>query len=167
VSPETRPGAGAGEIEGLSSGRASGVPGALEASMLLLSGAGLGIVLMKSEMASWYRLFEMFRFDSFRLYGVLGSAVASGALGIGALRRLGMRSRQGVPITIPAKAQTPLFARYALGGLLFGVGWGFLGACPGPIFAWLGGGESIYLVPLFSAMMGTWTYGAIRNRLPH
>jgi len=159
--------AAAAEIEGLTAGRAAGIPRAREAAMLLLSGVGLGIVLMKSEMASWYRLFEMFRFESFRLYGLLGSAVASGALGVGVLRRLGMRSREGTPIAIPGKAQTPWFARYALGGLVFGVGWGFLGACPGPIFAWLGGGESIYLVPLISAMMGTWAYGAVRGRLPH
>lgn len=164
-SPGGRP--GAGEIEGLTAGREPGVPSAGESVLLLALGVGFGVVLMKAEVVSWYRIFEMFRFDSFHLYGVIGSAVATAALGIELLRRLGLRSREGRPIEIPGKAHTPWFARYLLGGTVFGLGWGLLGACPGPLFAWIGGGEAIYLVPLVSAILGTWTYGAVRDRLPH
>lgn len=158
---------GADELEGLTAGRPASTPSLRESAFLLALGIGFGTVLMKSEVASWYRIFEMFRFESFRLYGVIGSAIATAALGIALLRRLALRSQSGDPIVIPPKATTPWYARYLLGGIVFGFGWGLLGACPGPIFAWLGAGQSIYLVPLGAAMLGTCAYGAVRSRLPH
>jgi uncharacterized membrane protein YedE/YeeE len=158
---------GRGELEGLTSDRSEGLPSRLEGLLLFLAGVGFGIALMRSEVASWYRIFEMFRFDSFHLFGVIGSAVATAALGMALLRRFGVRSLTGGSIAIDRKARTPWLARYLLGGTLFGVGWALVGACPGPIFAWLGAGASIYLVPLASALLGTWAYGAVRDRLPH
>ena len=156
-----------GELEGLTAGRPASAPNSRESALLLVLGIAFGIVLMKAEVVSWYRIFEMFRFESFRLFGVIGSAIATAAFGLALLRRLAIRSRSGDPIVIPPKARTPWYARYLLGGIVFGVGWGLLGACPGPIFAWLGAGESIYLVPLGSAMLGTWAYGTVRDWLPH
>lgn len=133
----------------------------------LLLGAALGILFVKSEVLSWYRIQEMFRFDSFHMYGVIGSALAVASTSLWLMRRLQARTFQGHAIHVPAKAWDGLGTRYWAGGFVFGLGWALLGACPGPIFALIGAGHSVYIVALASAAAGTLCYGAIRNRLPH
>ncbi len=133
----------------------------------LLLGMLFGFVLIKSEVVSWFRIQEMFRFQSFHMYGIIGSAVLTGMISLQVIRRLGLRSARGEPIAIPAKDSTPFQRRYWLGGGIFGLGWGLLGACPGPIFALIGSGATIMIVAFASAIAGTWTYGVLRNRLPH
>lgn len=125
-----------------------------------------GIVLTKSEVISWFRIQEMFRFQAFHMYGIIGSAVITAAASLQLLKRLGARSLDGQAITIPPKA-LGRGTRYWLGGACFGLGWAFVGACPGPLFALLGSGISVVLVILLGAIGGTWTYGALRPRLPH
>ena len=132
----------------------------------LVVGALFGIVLTKSEVISWFRIQEMFRFQAFHMYGVIGFAVITAALALQAIKRLGLRSLDGQPIMLPPKAMGR-GTRYWLGGSLFGIGWALVGACPGPLFALLGNGLSVILVVLAGGVAGTWTYGALRPRLPH
>ena len=132
-----------------------------------LLGAGLGAVFVLSEVASWYRIQEMFRFDAFHLFGVIGSALAVAAGSLWALRRFGLRTASGAPIVVAPKAWAGVGTRYWAGGTVFGLGWALLGACPGPIFALIGGGVSVMLVGLAAALAGTWAYAALRPRLPH
>ncbi len=136
----------------------------------LLTGTLLGFVFVLSEVVSWYRIQEMFRFQSFHMYGIIGMAVTVGALFLQILKRSGMTSLSGDPIRTQPKewggGRIP-GARYWIGGTLFGMGWALLGACPGPIFALLGSGISVMLTPLAAALVGTWTYAALRPRLPH
>jgi len=129
-------------------------------------GTLFGIVLTRSEVISWFRIQEMFRFQSFRMYGIIGSAVLTAAVSIQLINRLGVRSLSGEPIVVPTKALGQ-GTRYWLGGTLFGLGWALVGACPGPLFALVGAGVPVMLVPLVSAVAGTWLYGALRPRLPH
>jgi uncharacterized protein len=136
---------------------------------LLYLGAGalLGIVFVKSEVLSWYRIQEMFRFQGFHMYGVMCSALLVAATGVLALRRLRARTLDGDAIAIPPKPMTPRGARFWMGGTVFGLGWGLLGACPGPMFALVGAGVTSMLVAIISALAGTWLYGALQARLPH
>ena len=129
-------------------------------------GCLFGIVLTKSEVVSWFRIQEMFRFQSFHMYGVMGSAVAVAAVSIGLLRRFGVQTFTGEPISIPVKELGKGY-RYWIGGTIFGVGWALTGACPGPLFALVGSGESVFAVAVISALAGTWTYGYLRPSLPH
>ena len=135
-----------------------------------LLGVYLGVVFIESQVASWFRIYEMFRFDSFHMYGIIGSAIATAAISIWAIKKLGVRTAYGEPIRLAPKRwgrnRIP-GARYWMGGMAFGLGWALLGACPGPIFALLGGGVSVMVVALASALAGTWTYAALRDRLPH
>lgn len=131
----------------------------------LTAGTYFGFVLIKTEVISWYRIQEMFRFDAFHMYGVIGSAVLVGALSIWLIRRSQAKAWNGEVISFTPKAAT--YTRYTLGGTLFGLGWALTGACPGPILALVGGGLSVFLVVLFSAILGTWTYGLLRPKLPH
>ena len=131
-----------------------------------LLGLLFGIVLTKSEVISWFRIQEMFRFQAFHMYGIIGSAVLVAGVSLQLIRRLGARSLDGQAISIPPKV-LGAGTRYWLGGACFGLGWAFVGACPGPLFALLGSGISVVLVILASAIAGTWTYGALRPRLPH
>ncbi|EYB68162.1 hypothetical protein DEIPH_ctg026orf0069 [Deinococcus phoenicis] len=130
----------------------------------LLAGLFFGVVLVKSEAASWYRIQEMFRFESFHMFGLIGSAVLTGLLTTTWLRRAG-RTREGEAVRITPKE--PGWRRYVFGGLTFGVGWGLAGVCPGPIFVLLGAGVWPILIVLISALLGTYLYGALRDRLPH
>lgn len=125
-----------------------------------------GIVLTKAEVISWFRIQEMFRFQSFHMYGIIGSAVVVAAIGLQLVRRLELRALDGQPIDIPPKVMGR-GTRYWAGGAMFGLGWGLVGACPAPLLALLGAGVSVILVPLASAIAGTWLYGALRPRLPH
>lgn len=129
-----------------------------------LVGVFFGIVFVKAEVISWFRIQEMFRFDSFHMYGVIGTAVVVGLISLQLIKRLAIKTLQGDPITIAPKQ----FSKGQIyGGLLFGFGWAITGACPGPLFAQIGAGYSVVAVTLLSAIAGTWVYGAIRNRLPH
>ncbi len=131
----------------------------------LLVGMMFGLVLVKSEAASWYRIQEMFRFQSFHMYGVIGSAVITGLISTRLLRALRKESLGGEAISVTPKAMT--WKRYVFGGLLFGTGWGLAGVCPGPIFALLGAGVAPMLIVLLFALLGTWFYGVVQTKLPH
>ena len=132
----------------------------------LLMGGAFGLVLMKSEAISWFRIQEMFRFQSFHMFGILGCAVVTAGLTLRLLQRFGVRSLDGQPIGLEPKVMGS-GARYAIGGTCFGLGWALIGACPGPLFALLGAGISVMSVAIVSAMAGTWTYAMLRERLPH
>jgi uncharacterized protein len=135
-------------------------------ALYLLLGVAFGIVLTKSEVISWFRIQEMFRFQAFHMYGVIGTAVAVAVIGLWLVRRLGVRALDGQPIVVPPKVMGS-GTRYWLGGTLFGLGWALVGACPGPLFALLGNGIVIILVPIISALVGTRLYGSLRPHLPH
>jgi len=132
-----------------------------------LLGVFLGFVFTRAEVVSWFRIQEMFRFQSFHMYGIIGSAVAVGALSIWLLKRFSVRSVTNRPLEIPADDFSPPGYQYWLGGTAFGLGWGLLGACPGPIYVLIGNGVTVMVVAFLSAVAGAWTYGALRHRLPH
>ena len=132
----------------------------------LLLGIAFGIVLTRSEVLSWFRIEEMFRFQSFRMYGIIGSAIATAALSIALIKKSVLRSASGEAIAIPKKT-LGTGARYAIGGTIFGLGWALTGACPGPLFALIGNGVSVMAVAVLSALIGTWVYALLRPRLPH
>lgn len=131
----------------------------------LVTGIVFGIILSKSEVISWFRIYEMFNFQSFHMFGVIGSAVAVGLLFTRAIKIFNVKSIDGVPITIAPKER--LFKANLLGGILFGLGWAMTGACPGPMFVLIGHGASIFLLVIASAMFGTFLYGLVKDRLPH
>lgn len=132
----------------------------------LFSGLFFGFVLIKSEVVSWFRIQEMFRFDSFHMYGVLGSAILVGALSLQIINRLNLKDLQGNPMKLETKDNTRT-RQYVIGGLLFGLGWALTGACPGPLYVLTGSGLFIMIVPLFSAIAGAWIYGLLKPKLPH
>lgn len=132
----------------------------------LVIGMVFGFVLMKSEVVSWFRIQEMFRFDAFHMYGIIGLAVVVGIISIQIIKRKNVKDLNGNPITIEPKDSSQM-KRYIIGGTVFGLGWALLGACPGPMFALLGSGLTIMIIPIIAAVAGTYTYGAIKNYLPH
>lgn len=132
----------------------------------LLIGTAFGFVLVKSEVVSWFRIQEMFRFDSIHMYGIIGLAVIVGIISVQIIKRKNMNDAQGNPITIPPKDPSQV-KRYIIGGSMFGLGWALLGACPGPMFALLGTGLTIMVIPILAAIAGTFTYGVLREKLPH
>ncbi len=131
----------------------------------LLIGILFGIVMTKSEAISWYRIQEMFRFQSFHMYGIIGSALAVGVVMVAYLKRKEVKSLDGDIITFTDKNFS--IPRYLLGGIVFGLGWALSGACPGPMYTLLGNGFSVFLVVIASAVLGTFTYGLLRDVLPH
>lgn len=133
----------------------------------LLFGILFGVVLVKSEVVSWFRIQEMFRFDSIHMYGIIGLAVIIGGLSIQLIKRLNIRTIHGEPIEIPPKDWSGTGTRYWAGGIVFGLGWALLGACPGPIFALIGSGISVMILALLGALVGTWSYAFLSTRLPH
>ena len=142
-----------------------------------LSGAGLlvylaigtyfGIVVTKGEVVSWFRIQEMFRFQSFHMYGVIATALAVAMVSLALIKSRRVRTVRGDEIVVPPKELGRRGYRYWIGGTLFGLGWSLAGACPGPIFALIGNGVTVYGVVLLSALLGTWLYGVLRPRLPH
>ena len=130
----------------------------------LVLGTLFGIILTKSEVVSWFRIQEMFRFQSFHMYGVIGSAILVGMVSIQLIKRNQLRSLDGAPIII---ADKQFNHGVWLGGFLFGLGWAITGACPGPLFAQLGSGSGSAAVLIVAALAGTWTYSALREKLPH
>ena len=129
-----------------------------------IAGALFGIVLVKSQVISWFRIQEMFRLQSFHMYGVIGSAVAVGMLSVWLIKRFQVKTIDGEEITFHPKQYNK---GNIIGGLLFGFGWAMTGACPGPLFAQIGTGAGVIFVTILSAIAGTWTYGYFRDRLPH
>lgn len=131
----------------------------------LVAGIVLGIVMVQSEAASWYRIHEMFLFESIHMYGLMGTAVAVGLAGVWAIRRFRLRDVDGNPIVVEGK--DPSWRRNLFGGLAFGVGWGLIGACPGPLFVLSGMGYASALVMLSAALGGAFVYGLAYKKLPH
>lgn len=129
----------------------------------LIMGIVFGIILVKAEVLSWFRIQEMFRLQSFHMFGVIGSAVVVGALSVFLIKKFNIKTIYGETIVIPDKT----FNKGQIyGGLIFGFGWALTGACPGPLFAQIGTGATVILATLFSAIAGTWVYGYFRNKLP-
>lgn len=131
----------------------------------LFVGIFFGIVLVKSEAVSWYRIYEMFRFQSFHMYGIIGTAVSSGILFLQISKKYHIKSMIGSEIFVPKKESG--FLRYVIGGAIFGLGWGLIGACPGPMYVLVGTGIFSILIVILFAIIGTLIYGAIKNKLPH
>ncbi len=131
----------------------------------LLLGTLFGVVLVKAQVVSWYRIQEMFRFQSFHMFGVIGSAVVVAGATTWALRRAGARTLDGERLHAVAKG--PIGIHHLLGGVVFGLGWAATGACPGPVLALVGAGLPAFAVVLFAATAGTACYGLVRHRLPH
>jgi uncharacterized membrane protein YedE/YeeE len=135
-------------------------------TVYFVMGVLFGIVLTKGELVSWYRIQEALRFKGLYLYLVFASALAVAAPGFALLKRRGARSLSGEPIAMPPKVMGR-GVRYVAGGAIFGLGWGIVGACPGPLFALVGAGVAVMAVVCVAAVAGTWTYGYLRPRLPH
>jgi uncharacterized membrane protein YedE/YeeE len=133
--------------------------------LLILFGILFGITLTKGEIVSWYRIQEMFRFQSFHMYGVIGSAVVLGALFLQVAKRMGLKAPDGSPlatVTYPKRVW-----QYLIGGTFFGLGWALTGACPGPMYILLGNGFTVILVVIAGAFLGTLAYGYLKPYLPH
>jgi len=131
----------------------------------LAIGVLFGIVMTKSEAISWFRIQEMFRFESFHMYGIIGTAVILGALMTAGIKRIHLRNMSGDEIKFQPKSFS--IPRYLLGGIVFGLGWALTGACPGPMFTLLGHGIWSIILVIVSAILGTYAYGVLRPRLPH
>lgn len=130
----------------------------------LVVGVLFGIVFVKAEVISWFRIQEMFRFQSFHMYGVIGSAVVVGMISVLLIKRFNIKTIYGEPVQLHPKKFNK---GQVIGGLLFGLGWAVTGACPGPLFAQIGTGATVIIVVLLSAIAGTWVYGRFRDKLPH
>lgn len=130
----------------------------------LLFGTFFGIILVKAEVVSWFRIQEMFRFESFHMYGVIGTAVCVGALSVFLIKKFNIKTLDGEEIKFSNKE---INKGQVIGGLMFGLGWAITGACPGPLFAQVGYGYSVVAITILSAIAGTWTYGKFRDKLPH
>ncbi|WP_459926312.1 DUF6691 family protein [Flavobacterium covae] len=128
-------------------------------------GLFFGIVLTKAEAVSWYRIYEMFMFQSFHMYGIISVAILVGVLGIRLIKKKELTDVEGRPILIPDKDISVV--RYLLGGIIFGLGWALVGACPGPIFILLGTGVPAIFIVLLGALLGTFVYGLLKDKLPH
>jgi uncharacterized protein len=130
----------------------------------LLVGIAFGIVFIKGEIVSWFRIQEMFRFQSFHMYGVIGSAIVVGIISILIIKKFNIKTLSGEKIEIAPKK----FDKGQIyGGLIFGFGWAITGACPGPLYAQIGTGATVIVVTLLSAIFGTWVYGKLDSKLPH
>ena len=130
----------------------------------LIVGIFFGIVFVKAEIISWFRIQEMFHLESFHMYGVIGCAVAVGLVSVQLIKKFNIKTLDGEKIEIQPKT----FSKGQIyGGLMFGFGWAITGACPGPLFAQIGTGATVIVVTLLSAIAGTWVYGLIKDKLPH
>jgi len=130
----------------------------------LILGTLFGIVLVKAEVISWFRIQEMFRFESFHMYGIIGSAILVGIISIQLIKYFKIKSIKGEELNPQPKKFTK---NNFYGGLFFGLGWSLIGACPGPLYALLGAGNYTIIVALLFAILGVWFYGSIKNKLPH
>ncbi|QCE42520.1 DUF6691 family protein [Psychroserpens sp. NJDZ02] len=133
--------------------------------LFIFIGLCFGIIMYKSEASSWFRIYEMFRFEAFHMYGIIGTALAFGILFVQIIKRYKVKSFDGHPIIIAPKEKS--FSRYLLGGIIFGLGWALVGACPGPIFVLIGAGYLPVIIVFLSAALGTFLYGVLKDKLPH
>lgn len=131
----------------------------------LLIGALFGITMYKSEAASWFRIYEMFHFKAFHMYGIIGSSVVLGIIVVFLIKRFNIKSFYGNEIIFNPKDMS--FPRYIFGGIIFGIGWALAGACPGPMFTLIGAGYISFLIVIIGAILGTFLYGVLRSKLPH
>jgi uncharacterized membrane protein YedE/YeeE len=131
----------------------------------ILSGLVFGVIMAKSEAISWYRIQEMFRFQSFHMYGIIGTAVILGVAIVYFIKKFKIRDFQGNPILFQDKDKS--WKKYIIGGSIFGLGWALTGACPGPMFVNVGYGYYSMLIVIFGSLIGTYLYGVIKNKLPH
>ena len=131
----------------------------------LILGITFGITMAKAEIISWFRIYEMFRFESFHMYGVIGSAVIIGIIAVALFKQLNIRTIKGEQILFQVKEKSVF--RYLLGGSIFGLGWAMTGACPGPLFVLLGFGVWPIIIVIIGALLGTLLYGLIKHKLPH
>ncbi len=131
----------------------------------IVIGFFFGVVMYKSEAASWFRIYEMFNFQSFHMYGLMGTALFFGVIGVQIIKRKKVKDINGQPIIIPNKDKS--IARYLIGGIFFGLGWALAGACPGPMFVLTGAGYFPILIVILGAVLGTWIYGMLKSKLPH
>lgn len=130
----------------------------------MIVGIIFGIVFVKAEIISWFRIQEMFRLQSFHMYGVIGTAVVVGLISVQIIKRFKIKTLSGENVVILDKT----FQKGQIyGGLIFGLGWAITGACPGPLFAQIGSGFLVVVITFASALAGTWLYGAVKNKLPH
>lgn len=123
------------------------------------------IIMYKSEALSWFRIYEMFKFQSFHMYGIIGTSVISGIILVQLFNRGILKGYKQTKIEIPQKKKG--FTNYFLGGIIFGLGWGMGGVCPGPLYILIGSGYSVFIVFLIAALLGTFTYGVFNKNLPH
>ena len=137
----------------------------MKLARFFLTGIFFGIVLTKAEAVSWYRIYEMFHFQSFHMYGIIGTALFTGVIGLQLIKKYKIKDYSGLPINIIEKERG--FWRYIIGGSLFGLGWALVGSCPGPIFILLGTGTYAIAVVLIGALLGTYIYGLVKDKLPH
>ncbi len=137
----------------------------MKLARFFLTGIFFGIVLTKAEAVSWYRIYEMFHFQSFHMFGTIGMALFTGVVGLQLIKKYKMKDYNGLPINIIEKERG--FWRYIIGGSLFGLGWALVGCCPGPIFILLGTGTYAIAVVLIGALLGTYIYGLVKDKLPH
>lgn len=135
-------------------------------AMYLAFGIVFGIILTKSEVISWFRIQEMFRFQSFHMYGIIGSAIVVGAISTWAIKKFQIKTISGDPIVIEDKPFELGYNQW-IGGFIFGLGWALTGACPGPLYALIGNGVYVIAISLLFAAVGAFTYGALRSKLPH
>lgn len=133
--------------------------------LYIVLGVIFGITMYKAETASWFRIVEMFQFQSFHMFGFIGSALAIGVIGIQIIKRKHAKDVDGNPIVIHPKEKS--IGRYLFGGIAFGLGWALIGACPGPLFVLLGAGTYSILIVILAALTGTWLYGILKDKLPH
>jgi|TARA_B110000240_G_scaffold47236_1_gene53536 uncharacterized membrane protein YedE/YeeE len=131
----------------------------------LLIGMLFGIIMTKSEAISWYRIQEMFRFQAFHMYGIIGSALAVGVLLVKWIKHKEIKNSEGYKIEIADKEMS--IYRYLFGGILFGLGWALSGACPGPMYTLIGNGFTVFIAVILSALAGTYVYGLVKDKLPH
>ena len=137
----------------------------MKLARFFLTGIVFGIVLTKAEAVSWYRIYEMFHFQSFHMYGIIGMALFTGVIGLQIIKKYKVKDYNGLPINIIEKEKG--FWRYIIGGTLFGLGWALVGCCPGPIFILLGTGTYAIAIVLIGALLGTYIYGLLKDKLPH
>ena len=132
----------------------------------LFFGTLFGFILVKSEVISWFRIQETFLFESFHMYGIIGTAILVGLISIQLIKKFNIKDSNGDPIVISPKDPSTV-RRYIIGGTIFGLGWSMVGACPAPLFILLGSGLPIFIIPIAFAAIGTWVYGATMHKLPH
>ena len=128
-------------------------------------GVLFGIIMYKSEAASWFRIYEMFTFGSFHMYGIIGSALVIGIIGVQLMKRLNIKSVDGDNLRLQPKENG--ITRYLVGGIIFGLGWALAGACPGPMYVLIGAGFPSILIVVAGALAGTFIYGVVKDKLPH